>query len=285
MKKYLSHLSAAVYWNIPYIEAVLGSEITEAKTVDFTVTKGSERYQIKGCNIHLCQTRLPRGAVVIRNEEMVASPELVFLQLATKLNIHKLILLGLQLCSHPPGRPSHAVTTKKKLNSFITKASRHRGQLKALRAIKYIEDGSASIMESVAYMILTLPHALGGYGIGGATFNFEIKLREQVGKRLGQQRCFVDLYYKSAKLAVEYDSFTFHNSPSKQGRDAIRSVILNRHGIEVMHLNTIQLYDKNACSDFAFQLAYRHEKRIQIRTDKFDELSTLLRTLLPSSDV
>lgn len=285
MKKFLSHLSAAVYWNVPYIEAVLGSEIAEAKTVDFTVTKVSERFQIKGCTIHLCQTPLPRGAVVLRNGRMVASPELMFLQLTPKLNIHKLILLGLQLCSHPPGRPSKAITTKKKLTLFIAKASGHRGQLKALRALKYIEDGSASIMESVAYMILTLPHALGGYGIGGATFNFEIKLKEQAGKRLGQERCFLDLYYKPLKLAVEYDSFTFHNTPSERGRDAIRSIILNIHGIEVMHLSTIQLYDKNACTDFASQLAYRLGKRIQIRTGKFDEMNTLLRTLLPSYEV
>lgn len=281
MKKYLSHLSAAVYWNIPYIEAVLGSEIAKAKTVDFTVTKNSERFQTKGCIIHLCETRLPRGAVVNRDGEMVASPELMFLQLAPKLNIHTLILLGLQLCSHPVGKSFNAITTKKELETFAIKASGHHGRLKALQAIKYIEDGSASIMESVAYMILTLPHALGGYGIKGATFNFEITLKEQTGKRLGQQRCFVDLYYKSAKLAVEYDSFTFHNSPSEQGQDAIRSVILNRHGIEVMHLNTIQLYDQNACTDFATQLAHSLGKRIQIRSGKFDEMNTLLRALLP----
>ena len=282
MKKYLSHRSAAIYWNIPYIEAVLGSETDKPRTVDFTVAKSRERFQTKGCNIYLCQAQLPRGAVVKRDGVMVASPEFVFLQLAPKLNIHTLILLGLQFCSHPPGKPFQGVTTKKKLEAFVRKASGHRGQIKALRAIEYIEDGSASIMESVAYMILTLPHALGGYGIRDAAFNFEITLKEQSGKRLGQHRCFVDLYYKSAKLAVEYDSFTFHNSPSKQGEDAIRSVILNRHGIEVMHLKTIQLYDKNACADFASQLAHRLGKRIQIRSGKFDEMNRSLRALLPN---
>jgi len=265
MKRFLSHLSAAVYWNIPFVDAVLGSEIEEVKTADFTVTKVSERFQKEGCTMHLCRASMPRGAVVERDGIMVASPELMFLQLTPELNIHTLILLGLQLCSHPPGR-----------------SCQDRGQLKALRALKYIEDGSASIMESIAFMVLTLPHALGGYGLGGATFNFEIKLKEQASKRLGQDCCFMDLYYKSAKLAVEYDSFTFHNTPSERGRDAIRSVILNRHGIEVMHLNTIQLYDKNACTDFASQLAYRLGKRLQIRTGKFDEMNTLLRSLLPS---
>jgi len=198
------------------------------------------------------------------------------------LNIHRLILLGLQLCSHPPGNPSQAITTKQKLKTFLAKTSGHRGHIKALRAVKYIEDGSASVMESMAYMILTLPHALGGYGLDGAVFNHKIKLRDEASKRLGQKRCFTDLYYKSTKLAVEYESFVFHNSPSEQGKDVMRSAILARQGVEVMRLSTIQLYDKEACMNFAFNLASRLGKRIQIRTKKFGEMHVLLRALLPS---
>jgi hypothetical protein len=213
---------------------------------------------------------------------MVASPELLFLQLACRLDIHRLILLGLQLCSHPPGNSSEAITTKKKLKAFLAKTSGHRGHPKASRAAKYLEDGSASVMESLAYMILTLPHALGGYGLDGAIFNYEIMLKGEVGRRLGQKRCFMDLYYQAAKLAVEYESFAFHNNPSEQGKDVMRSTILGRQGIEVMHLSTIQLYDQGACMDFAFNLASRLGKRIQIRTKQFDEMHALLRALLPS---
>lgn len=282
MKEYLSYFSAAVFWNIPYIEAVLGSEIAETDPVDFTVSERSARSQKKGRRIHLCELALPAGAVISRNGTMVASPELMFLELACKLNIHRLILLGLQLCSYPPGNPSGAITTKQKLKTFLAKTSGHRGHLKALRAVKYIENGSASVMESMAYMILTLPHTLGGYGLDGAGFNHEIKLKDEAGKRLGQKRCFTDLYYKPAKLAVEYESFAFHNSPSEQGKDVMRSAILDRQGVDVMRLSTIQLYDKGACMDFAFNLASRLGKRIQIRTRKFNEMHALLRALLPA---
>jgi hypothetical protein len=282
MEEYLSYFSAAAFWKIPCIEAVLGSETAETDPVDFTVSKRSARSQKKGRTIHLCQPALPAGAVVSRDGKMVASPELMFLELACKLNIHRLILLGLQLCSHPLGNPSGAITTKQKLKTFLAKTQGHRGHLKALRAVKYIEDGSVSIMESMAYMILTLPHALGGYGLGGAVFNHEIKLKGEAGKRLGQKHCFADLYYKSARLAVEYDSFAYHSSPSEQGRDVVRSAVLDRQGVEVMRLSTIQLYNKDACRDFAFNLASRLGKRIQIRTKKFNEMHALLRALLPA---
>lgn len=237
---------------------------------------------MKGYKIRLCQSPLPDGAVIARGGKIIASPELLFLQLASELDIHRLILLGLQLCSHPPGAPSAAITTKERLSFFLARTSGHHSHKKAWRALKYIENGSASIMESIVYMFLTLPHLLGGYGLGGAVFNYEIRLEDEAGKRLRQKRCFMDLYYKAAKLAIEYESFAFHSRPSEQGKDAIRSAILDRHGIEVMHLNTIQLYDKAAYKDFILNLSSRLNKRIHIRTEKFDEMNDRLRSLLPS---
>jgi len=93
MKEYLSYFSAAAFWNIPYIEAVLGSEIAGTDPVDFTVSERSVRFQKKGRMIHLCELALSAGAVISRNGKMVASPELMFLELACKLNIHMKALL------------------------------------------------------------------------------------------------------------------------------------------------------------------------------------------------
>ncbi len=92
------------------------------------------------------------------------------------------------------------------------------------------------------------------------------------------------MYYKAEKVAVEYDSFAFHNSPVAQGKDAVRSAMLERQGIDMMRLSTIQLYSKEACMDFVLNLASRLKKRIQIRTDKFNRMHARLRTLLPTGD-
>lgn len=281
MKEYLSHFSAAEKWDIPYIEAVLGFKIAETDPAHITVSEQNARFRNNGKKVHSCELVLPAGAVITRNGRTVASPELLFLELACKLSIHRLILLGLQLCSHPPGFPSEAITTKQKLKTFLVKAQGHRGHRKAVRAVKYVENGSASIMESLAYMILALPHALGGYGLNGAVFNHEIKLKSEARIRLGQSHCFTDLYYKQAKLAVEYESFAYHNNPSEQGKDVMRSAILERQGVDVMHLSTIQLYNRDACRDFAYNLATRLGKRMQIRTKRFNEMHALVRELLP----
>ena len=283
MNGYLSFYSAAAAWNIPYIEVVLGAEMAKAGLVeDITVLERKKR--LSGTNrvkVHLCELELPSGALVVMKGRLVASPELLFLEFARLLHIHRLILLGLQLCSHPPGIPAEAISSVQKIRTFLTKTSRHFGHPRAVRAVKYIGDGSASIMESIVYMMLTLPHNLGGYALKGAVFNPEIRLKSESGKYLGQKRCFADLYYQAAKLLVEYESFSFHSKPAEQSKDAMRSVLLEKQRFEVRQLNTYQLYHAEAFHDFAHNLASRLSKRMNIRTRKFNEMHKLLRQLLP----
>ena len=64
-------------------------------------------------------------------------------------------------------------------------------------------------------MILTLPHALGGR-LNGAVFNYEVKLKAELKKRLGTHRCLQTCFTK-ARLAIEYDSFTHHSSRRNRG--------------------------------------------------------------------
>jgi len=283
---YFSHHTAADIWNIPYLESVFGSAITQLEMtapapIHISVAARSDRSQRKGQIIHLRGQAMPFGAVVSRNGKKVASPELTFLDLACNLDIHRLILLGLQLCSHPPGDPSKALTTKQNLKNFLERTTGHHGHIKASRALKFIENGSASIMESIVFMLLTLPHTLGGYGLYGAVFNYEFKLKDEVAMKPGRKRCFTDLYYKSSKVAIEYESFAFHNNPTELGKDAMRSAIIERRGVEVMHLSTIQLYNKDAFYNFTLNLASRLGKRMQIRAQKFGEMHSALRELLP----
>ncbi len=284
MRYYISHYTAARRWDIPHIEHVIPTWALDEKFIHISFYRRNDRYYPDGWKVHASKVGFPPGAIIKESGGGLASPELVFLQLASKLDIHRLILLGLQLCSHLPGEPHSAITTKRKLQTFIVKTQSHFGRRKAIRALKYIENGSASIMESLAYMILALPIALGGYGLKGITPNYEIKLGDEGVSRLGQNRCFIDLYFKSEKIGVEYESYAFHGSPYEQGRSMIRATILERQGISVMPLSTIQLYDKEACKDFALNLASHLGKRIQIRTGKFNQMHDYIRTLLPRKD-
>ena len=47
MKGYISHISAALEWNIPCIDAVLGNKIAEANVTHITVSSYNERHRVK----------------------------------------------------------------------------------------------------------------------------------------------------------------------------------------------------------------------------------------------
>ena len=288
MKEYLSHFSAAYHWMIPNLETVFGVEHMNNRRCDdpvhITVSDPSERHKRNGRITHLCGLPYPVGAVKKDRGKYVASPELVFLQLANSLDMNRLILLGLQMCSHPPGKSGDAITTKRKLKTFIEKTSGHRGHLKAMRALKYVEDGSNSIMESIAFMALTLPYSYGGYALTGAVFNHEIKANPNTKYRVRQKRYYIDIFYKKEKIAVEYDSTTYHSRPSEKGKDSIRATSLELQGIEVINLTAMQLYDQWAFDEYAHHLASRLGKEIRKRIKDFEKEQSGLRKIFPVRD-
>ncbi|MDR1778624.1 MAG: endonuclease domain-containing protein [Clostridiales Family XIII bacterium] len=285
MKEFISHVSAARYWGVPYLEGIeatlpAGARRGEAAR-EITVFKPGQRYARKGCIVHLCESSLPKDAVVERKGQCIASPPFVFLQLATQWDLLHLILLGLQMGSHPPGKPHKTKAGVRRLEAFLEKTDGHRGHKRAVRALKYVANGSNSIMESLTYMMLSLPHSLGGYGLGKPLLNHGIPLGSAAQKRLGQKWCFVDLYYEDARLAVEYDSFLLHSTPEAQSRDMMRASALEAQGVQTLRFGTYQLYNKEACEEFAHNLAARIGKQIRIRTAKFPSAHDALRALLP----
>lgn len=285
MKQFLSHCSAAVHYRIPNFDDIINAETLDKyknnELIDITVTNPKRRYYKKNHKTHLCSLNLPQGATIrLLSGTFIASPELVFLQLATNLSIQKLIYLGLQMCSHSVKKQEEAITTKEKLSRFISKMNGHRGYKKAMYAMKYIENGSSSKMESIVFMILTLPNSLGGYGLKGAQLNYEIKLKNKGIKELGQKKCYIDLYYDSANLAVEYDSFENHSTATQQGKDLRRETILEHQGLSIIRCSTIQIYNRTACESFVKNVAKRLGKRIQIRTTKFNPSHNEIRALL-----
>lgn len=289
MKQYASHFTAAYLWEIPYLDNILNPsdvrDYHENKVQHVTVVKKSQNYKRQGCVTHLSKKNLPPSSVKKLNGEYVSSPELVFLELASYLDIHRLILLGLGMCSHSPSKPSMAITTSKKIENFLNKTSGTHGHRKAMRALRYVKNSSGSIMESLTYMILGLPNSLGGFGLSDVRFNYEIKLNKEEQIELGQKRCFVDLYFQNERLILEYDSLEHHSKSEEQSFDMIRTSVLESKGYSVVRLNAIQLYDKNSCIKFANRISSKLRKRIRIRTKEFYSANEKLRNLLPGNNI
>jgi very-short-patch-repair endonuclease len=129
-------------------------------------------------------------------------------------------------------------------------------------------------MESILYMYLRLPNAL-----GGCAFT-EIRLNRKLSLRKSGKTYIADLYVPSCKLDIEYDSQTHHDNPAAYSKDSIRAAHLEDEGYQILSVKPIQLYNLKHFETLAKNIARRIGKRIRIRARKFFDSFAALRDLL-----
>ena len=148
--------------------------------LDIMVGERSARRPTKAVKPHVCSKPVPNGSFVSFSDGLyLSSPEFCFFLMAAKYPLAKLIMLGFEFCGSYslPGSASTAsaskggdrgdsvqtiydlqpLTSKKKLTAFCARMEGWTGHKKALRALRFVADDSASPMESVLAMLLTLP--------------------------------------------------------------------------------------------------------------------------------
>jgi hypothetical protein len=213
--------------------------------------------------------------------------------MATKLNLINLIQLGFELCG-TYSLPAHsepyvaktqesldkgfvsceALTNVKKLAGLISKLSGIHGHKRAMRALQFVADNSASPMETKLTMFLTLPYRLGGYGLPMPLLNPRIEG--------SSYRC--DLFWPKVKLAVEYDSDQFHTGADRIARDSMRRNDLALLGITVVTVTRQQVRNSVRFRETATLLSKHLEKRLQFRDPVFSECHFALKALLIQSN-
>ena len=144
---------------------------------------------------------LPERSFVDAGEGfLMSTPEFCFLQMANRLSLARLIMLGYELCGTyvlvdkgPAPRRDAPLTTVAKLRTFIEGTSNARGRKKALRALRYVLDRSASPMESALAMLLCLPYGLGGYGLPEPRLNYHVDVPPSFRAMADRKHCVCDL--------------------------------------------------------------------------------------------
>lgn len=159
----------------------------------------------------------------------------MFCQLANTLPFEKLLLLGFELCGTylinefvesgflsdcPP------LTSAIKITKYANKLANYNdcfpGIKKAKHAIKYVKDNSASPQESRLSIIFTLPRKFGGFGLRNCILNRPVKISKAAAIICGQNTITPDISIPENKIAIEYDSESFHNNDMQNSRDKRR---------------------------------------------------------------
>ncbi len=256
------------------------------------VPQVGRRRSVKHVSQRLCRTTLPeRSFLRLGNKVYVPTPELTFLLMAHYLELHQLIVLGMELCgfyrlvgaaTQSPlvsnrtlyGRAP--LTTPHRIAAFLDRASGVTGLPLAKRALSYLEAGSASPMETALYLLLCLPRKLGGYGLPHPQLNARRQVTPRAGSFTLSKSLVPDLLWPDARLDLEYDSEEFHASEDALQRGARRALALRAMGVEVVSVTKEVVYDKAAFDTLARMVA----KAIGARVRKLTESGECERQLL-----
>lgn len=192
---------------------------------------------------HVWAADLPDGALChLSGDNTIASPELTFVQMASRRSLLATIELGCYLCSgfsvNERGRYADArnpVTSVAALTSFVERIStRVHGARRARAALAHIADDSASPMEIFLMMAYGLPPALGGRGPFVLQANQVIPIDQHIQKLLGTGYLKGDLYLPDFNADLEYESYEFHT-----GRYRLDHTQARRNALEAMGTKTI----------------------------------------------
>ncbi|WP_172623477.1 PDDEXK family nuclease [Arabiibacter massiliensis] len=256
------------------------------------VPDAASRGKSQGLECHVWNAPVGTQSFVRVGEGLFASrTEACFLQMATRLSSVQLILLGYELCgtyvldaSHPNGfrKREKPLTSAAALRRYVQKAAGMKGSRQALEALRFVADGSASPMESVLTMLLCLSTVLGGYGLALPLLNYLVRMPDDVRRATGRARCFCDLCWPEAKLAVEYESDAFHGGETDIARDSKRRAALARAGYTVVTVTWAQVRDARELDEVARVLAKRLGKRLRIsRADWMSRRFELRNAIMP----
>ena len=270
--------------------------------LDIMVSTDSARRPSKAVRPHVCTKILPSGAFVnAGNELYVSTPEFCFFQMASEYPLAKLITLGIELCgtySQPDkasicekqdeGKVSFnqllynlpLITSKKKLQAFTDHMEGWSGQRQALKALRYISDGSGSPMETILFILLTLPYRYGGYGLPMPELNGCIYPKKGGLPFVGRSSYRGDLLWRKAGVVAEYNSDMVHANTDNIAMDAIRRGDLALCGISEVTVTKRQLYNVELFDKVARQIASRIGKTLRYNDPGFLKARRELRGVL-----
>ena len=304
----LSHISALEYWLSVRVGSRSFAKVSHAKALlakplagdlgtslgpwwlptplHVLVARDSQRRGAAGYAYHVWVASLPKGSLLdTRNGFYVCSPELCFLQMASTLSLVELIQLGFELCGtydldSGEVKKCAPLTTVAKLAALIEQIPNVNGRKKAVRALGFIGENSASPKETELAMLQCLPQRLGGRGFEMPLLNYRIDVNAFARKLTKKSYFVADMCWPAYRLIVEYDSDRYHEGARRKASDSARRNALEAMGYTVVTVTLDTVTSKDSVAEVAQALARHMGRRLRYSEPGFGIACAKLRTEL-----
>lgn len=225
---------------------------TFSHPIHLLVPAASKRTRCSDVLCHVLSKSLPSDQFVFVYDGVCApTAEMCFVLLASVVSFARLIEIGCELCGsyrrannergYIQAKP---LTRVADLRRFVDGLEGVEGVGRARRALDCVVDGSASPMETVVVMFASLPSHRGGYGVLPPIMNGYVGVPPSKRRAVSKSCYYCDLYWPSARLALEYESDEHHTGSRRIFSDSSRRADLAHLGVEVVTLTKLQVFDR-----------------------------------------
>ena len=219
-------------------------EPTEKRPLHLLVPDSTMKHDLEDIVVHVCCTQLPQHSFCrLGGDNLIASPELTFLQMAPRHSLWELVEIGCYLCSTFSisergrgyvGERAQLVTLDELRRYIESLPKRTYGKRQAARALEYVVELTASPKEVHLAMHYGMPPDLGGRGPIVISANQVIQIEEHGQRLLGESFLKGDLYLPDYNSDLEYDSEEFHT-----GKYRLDHTQARRNVLEAMRVKTV----------------------------------------------
>lgn len=227
----------------------------------------------RACQFRQHSIQMPRGSIArIADHAWCVSPELAFVQAAAlSTDRTRLMLLGWELCgtycTELTGRASAydlpPLTSTRKIREFAHRNAGLRGSKKALAALRFVADGSASPRETMLALALGMPLRDGGHALGMPVMNYHVTATERARVISGRSSFRCDLCWPDALLDVEYQSHEAHANEESRIGDSRRANALASMGWTVVAITNDELDSVSTLAEIAKTLRKHLRQRLR----------------------
>lgn len=169
--------------------------------------------------------------------------------------------------------PARPLTTRHELESTLEQIAGAHGTNASRTALQYALENAASPRECAVAALLVLPMRLGGQELPKPQLNAPVTVYQNE-KEL--QR-YIDFYWESHRVALEYDGIKYHALPTKMGQDSARRTMLMSMGITVITLTSYQLENGELFREAMIVIRRMLGARSPSQTPYFTERESALR--------
>ena len=220
-------------------------------------------------SVRLIKPHLPMGAFLCVNEQTyICAPALCIIRAArqTDASLPQLAAMAMEFAgsyatASVPETLAHCcyklqpIATVKEMTAFATRARKLgvQGSKAAIAALKFAIDGSASYMETVSALTLSLPPRHGGLGLPKPELNKPVKPENTMQYIAECSEYKPDIYWPAYSIDIEYDG-RHHENEHERAIDRKRQNDLVAMGITVLRVTNDDLKTTRAFIRFEAKL-------------------------------